>query len=584
MKARSVRVHPSLGAVLGAETVGIAAFAGLPTYRFGWWPATVITACAAVLLIVTVHRRNAATWVRDRSRWLRERRHTTPVGAAVDISHGGDVYGVRTAGNEAVTMIEVDGRPYSPTFLRGATLALTENLVPLDVVIALMEQPGGLRLSVDIATAGYRVRPGTGYPQLYSTLLADRGAAGQRTTHLIVRLDLGESVRGLMYRRSIGSAAAAATERIVKALMQHGCRARVLNAEEQDAMLDKLSMGLACAPSRPAVVDDSDDGDELDPSATREGSRDAMLVGVGGRHRGGAGTSTTSKSTQTRPKADVGWKTINAKPGYVTSYYFSPEDITTESFNQMWALRSDHIVHVLMLRRPTANATVEASALVRTNDPQTPEQPPTLFLNPLPGSQYTAALRAAPTSQPELQLPARALTTSTELRIPVGPTGILVGAALRDDRTASPAIQRDDLVMWPLTDPAQPTRIIMDTSDFYVRQLLIRAAAAGERIAIYSREPQRWYSASQTNIAVVEARRPAEFVPTMIINDRATIAPQAGLSSTVVTVGHSPADATVPDIRFQQISPSVVRITTAERTIDVSMVVFRQEQTWTGNA
>jgi hypothetical protein len=46
----------------------------------------------------------------------------------------------------------------------------------------------------------------------------------------------------------------------------------------------------------------------------------------------------------------------------------------------------------------------------------------------------------------------------------------------------------------------------MDTSDFYVRQLLLRAAAAGERIAIYSDSPQRWLALSQPNIAVVERR------------------------------------------------------------------------------
>jgi hypothetical protein len=38
----------------------------------------------------------------------------------------------------------------------------------------------------------------------------------------------------------------------------------------------------------------------------------------------------------------------------------------------------------------------------------------------------------------------------------------------------------------------------------------------------------------------------------------------------------------VPDIRFEQISESAVRITTASRSLDVAMVVFRQEQTWTG--
>lgn len=581
MKARPVTVHPALGAVLGAEVIGIAAFATLPTYRYGWWPATAITVVALILLAVTVHRRNAAIWVRDRSRWLRGRRHTTAAGAAVDISHGGGVYGVRTADNEAVTMIEVDGRAYSPTYLRGSTLSLTDNLLPLNVVMGLMEQPGGLHLGIDIVSAGYRVRPGTGYPHLYSTLLADRGAAGQRSTHLIVRLDINESVRGLMYRRSIGSAAAAATERIVKALEQEGCRARALSAQEQDAMLDKLSMGLARPPERPVVVDDAEDSEDFETAAMTATS--APLIAVGSRHRrNGRAEAASPRAQVVRPTAELGWKSINAKPGYVTSYYFSPEDITTESFNQMWSLRSDDLVHVMMLRKkPGGPAAV--SALVRTNDPRPPEQPPTLFLNPLPGSQYDAALRAAPTSQPALDLPVRVLSDPEDLQLPVGPTGILVGAALRDDKAAWPPIQRDDLVMWTLTDPAQPTRIVMDTSDFYVRQLLIRAAAAGERIAIYSREPDRWYSVSQTNIAVVEARRPAEFVPSMIVNDRATIAPQAGLSSTVITVGRSPADAMVPDIRFDQTSQSTVRITTATRAVDVSMVVFRQEQTWTGS-
>ena len=204
--------------MVGAEVVGIAAFAALPTYRFGWWPATVITVVALVVLLVTVHRRNVATWVAARARWMRARRYTTAVGAAVDISHGGEVYGVRTAGNEAVTVVEVDGRAYSPTFLRGSTVSRTDNVLPLGVLTGLMEQPGGLLLGIDIVCTGHRVRPGTGYPQLYSTLLADRGAAGQRTTYLIVRLDIRESTRGLVYRRSIGSAAAAATERIINAL------------------------------------------------------------------------------------------------------------------------------------------------------------------------------------------------------------------------------------------------------------------------------------------------------------------------------------------------------------------------------
>jgi type VII secretion protein EccE len=567
VKARAVTADASLPAVLAAEAAGIAAFAALPPYRFGWWPAAAITAAAAILLLGAVHRRNAAAWATARARWMRTRRHITGVGAAIDVSYSDSVYGVRTAAGEAVAVLEVTGRAYSPTFLRGSTTSLTHNVLPLGLIAELMEQPGGLRLSIDVISAGHRVRPGSGYPQLYSTLLADRGAAGQRTTHLIVRVDIGESTAGLAYRRSIGSAAAAAADRILKTLQQQGIRCKALGAAEHDALLDKLSLGLASPPTRPIVTDDADltsglaSSEALDTPAAEPTKRSAVTL-------------------NDRPKTDVRWATIDANPGYATSYYFSPEDITDDAFNQMWALRSDHLVHATMLRKPPGGP-VLVSALVRTTDPQRPEQPPTLFLNPLPGDQYAAALRAAPTSRPRIALPARPLGNPAGLNIPIGATGILLGTAVYDDKAGDPQIQRDDMVMWALTDAQQPTRIALDTSEFYARQLLIRAAAAGERIAIYSREPRRWYSVSQPHIAVVEPSRPAEFVPTIIVNDHHT-APSSGLSSTVITLGPGSSDASTPDLLIEQSSDSTVRITTVEQTLDVAMVVFRQEQTWTG--
>ncbi len=563
MKARAVALRPALGAVIAVEVVALIAVAVLPPWRSGWWPAAVITAVAVVLLVVTVHRRNAVGWVAAQARWRRQRRFATPVGAAVDINHGGRVYGVRTAGDEAVTMLRIDGRADSPTLLRSAATLHTTNTVPVEVLIDHLDQPGGLHLGVDIVNEGYRVVPQTGYPPLYSTLLADRSAAGQRTTRLIVRLILSESVAGLAYRHSVGTAAAAATDRILKALMQQGIRAVPLNAEEQDAALAQLAVGLAVPPPRPTVAD---------------GYEDDALVSVG--PPGAAGDSEPGARVRRKAaKAVVGWRTINTRPGYLTTYYFSPEDITTESLNQMWALRSDHVVQVTMLRKQR-NGKIAVSAVVRTDDPQAPQQPPTLFLNPLPGDQYTVALAVAPTSQPRLKLPHRVLEAGDGLAIPIGATGVLVGAAINDDPRARPAVQRDDLVMWPLTDPQRATRITMDTSAFYLRQLLIRAAACGERIVIYSREPARWYSLAQRHITVVEPGRRADFVPTIIVNDNSQIA--AGLSSTVITLGREHPDGARPDVLFSQTSANTVRITAGGRVIDIAMVVFRQEQTWTG--
>ena len=576
MKERALGVRVALPVVVATEIIGVGAFIGLAPDRFGWWPAAVITGAAFVLMVVTVHRRNLPGWVAALMRWRSRRRRPVEAAAAVDVSQGNIVCGVRVDAYEAIAMVAVTGRAYTPTFLRGSTVSLTTNVLPLDVLAGLLDQPGGLKLAgIDVVSSGQRVRRGAGYPPLYSTLLADRPAAGHRDTRLIVRLDLTDSVGGLSYRTSIGAAAAAATERIINALLQEGIRAAALSAAELNAALEELSAGLADAPEPPTAGDEIDaDVDARVPvlAGARAGAPSAVGGGVGRQ--------------AARPAAEVGWRTVNARPGHLTTYYFSPQDITTAALHHMWALRADHIVAVTSLTKqrrvaPDGGGPVMVSAMVRTNDPQRPQQPPTLYLNTLPGDQFDAALRAAPTARPRLRLPQRALGDAGELVIPIGPTGILVGAALRDDPRATPPIQRDDMIMWALTDPQRATRVVMDTSDFYVRQLLLRAAAVGERIAIYSNQPQRWVGLSQPNIAIVERRRAPEFVPTIIVNDRPVALPSAGLSSTVVTLGRADRGP-APDIRFVQTSRSTVRITSGADDLDVAIVAFRQEQAWTG--
>jgi type VII secretion protein EccE len=577
VKERALGVRAALPVVLATEVVAIGAFIGLAPARFGWWPAAVITAAAFVAMVVTVYRRNLPGWIAALMRRRSRRRRPIEAAAAVDVTQGNIVCGVRVDEYEAVTMLNVAGRAYTPTFLRGSTVSLTTNVLPLDVLTGLLDQPGGLRLAgIDVVSSGQRVRRGTGYPPLYSTLLADRPAAGRRDTRLIVRLDLASSVGALSYRASVGAAAAAATERIVNALLQEGIRVTALTAAELDAALDELSAGLAEAPQAPMPEDDADA--ELDARAP---------VLAGARAGGAALASRGGVDGQARrATAEVGWHSVNARPGHLTTYYFSPEDITTAALHQMWALRTDHVVQVTTLSKrrrvaPDGGGPVMVSAMVRTNDPQRPQQPPTLNLNTLPGDQCDAALRAAPTARPRLRLPQRELGDPRELVIPIGPTGVLVGAALRDDAHSRIPIQRDDMIMWSLTDPQRATRIVMDTSDFYVRQLMLRAAAVGERIAIFSNQPQRWVALSQPNIAVVERRRAPEFVPTIIVNDRPVTYPSAGLSATVVTWGRADRGP-APDIRFVQTSDSTVRITSGAYDFDVAIVAFRQEQAWTG--
>ena len=557
MKARTVGVRPAIPVVVAGEVIVLAALMVFPPRHSGWWPVAVVAVIAALILLLTVHRRNAPGWAAAAVRWWSQRHKPASAAAAIDVPHGSSLCGVRVDEHEAITMIGVAGLAYAPTLLGAAAASQTNNIVPLHILAGLLDQPGGLQLSgIDVVSSGMRVRRGSGYPPLYSTLLADRPAAGQRSTRLIMRLDINASVPALSYRTSIGAAAAAATERIVNALLQEGIRASVLTAHQLDAALAELGAGLAVAPPQPV--------------ADVEAAAPAERVLDGQSHSALA--------------ADVGWRTVNTRPGHLTTYYFSPEDIATATLNQMWSLRTDEVVQSTTISRARGTEAggggpVTVSAVVRCNDPQPPQQPPTLYLNPLPGDQYAATLRAAPTARPPLAVPSRPLGDAAALAIPIGSTGILVGAALDDD----PALgaRRDDLVMLALSDPQRATRIAMETSEFYARQLLIRAAAVGERVAIYTDAPSRWASLAQPHIAVVERRRPPEFVPTIIVSDRPS-PPSAGLASTVITIGRPAPDAPTPDLHFAQTSRSTVRITTATFTTDVVIGAFRQEQAWTG--
>ena len=212
------------------------------------------------------------------------------------------------------------------------------------------------------------------------------------------------------------------------------------------------------------------------------------------------------------------------------------------------------------------------SAIVRVNDPQAPTRPPTLYLNPLPGHQGPAATRSAPLPRRFDAVPARPLDASP-LELPVGSSGVLVGTT-----------QRGDLLLLSLTDPDQATRIALHTGMPYACQLLVRAAAVGERIAIYTDKPARWRQLEQPLIAVVDRRHPPEFVPSIIVSDRAGGPPPAGLASSVITIGDADRNAPTPDLSFTQISASTVRIATSAFTTDVQIATFKAEQPFLGAA
>ena len=193
----------------------------------------------------------------------------------------------------------------------------------------------------------------------------------------------------LRYRSSIGAAAAAATERIINALRQEGFRAEALGAAELDDALARLGARLVDAPVPPDPDRDGVDVDAPGPDSVTPGP-----VSSGN----GAVSSSPGTRTLARPAARVRWRTVAANPGFLTSYYFSPEDITTVALQQMWALRSDEIVQTTSIWKdrytePGGGGPVMVAAIVRTADPQRPPQPPTPV--PQPAARRPVRRRAA---------------------------------------------------------------------------------------------------------------------------------------------------------------------------------------------
>jgi len=262
---------------------------------------------------------------------------------------------------------------------------------------------------------------------------------------------------------------------------------------------------------------------------------------------------------------------------YWATYSYSPEDITTDNLNDVWSWRVAAAVTTVTLSR-TADNTVAVAALVRTQTSQPPLLAPTVYLNPLPGQQIRAALSCVP-GAPRLNRRGARLGAGEALKIPVGPAGVLVGTI--DDPDQRPP------VLLPLTDPEHNTRIRvseMEPDSAYLRQLVIRAAAVGHTITVYTDRPQRWAGMVDPSIEICQSlTATTTTAPTIVVKDRADGQPRTS-APTIVSL---PTDSSYPkglqpDIEFTQIAADEVLISTAAFDTPLTIASFPDEQPYLG--
>ena len=526
MRARSVTAAAPAATVVIVELVVMAILAALTMTGLALgWP--VIAAVIVVVASAALVRFHGHTAARRALLWLRERRCgdvASQIPLPVDVRRGDLVVGVQRDADTATAVIEVYGKQYEPTVTSGRRRAITRNTVPLGVIAEQLVQPGPLVVAgIDIVLSGSRVGRAHGYPPVYSAVLQEQPAAGQRSTYAIVRLDIARSIQGLALRDTVENAIAAVAERLVCALRQQGCRAAPLASASVLDVIDELA--------------------------------GPVLTG----------------------RARARGRYVDNDGSYWATYRYSPEDITTDNLNDVWSWRVEAAVTTVTLSRTDDNA-VAVLALVRTQSSQVPQLAPTVYLNSLPGQQIRAALSCVPGAARLTDGGAHLLDAGETLRIPVGPTGILVGAIDDPDQRRP--------VLLPLTDPEHNTRIRvceLDPDSVYLRQLVIRAAAVGHTITIYTDRPQRWAGLVDPAIEILESPTATSTMPTIVVKDRADGQPRTS-APTIVSLSTDSSYPTglKPDIEFTQLADDEVLISTTAFNTALTIASFPDETNYLG--
>jgi type VII secretion protein EccE len=252
------------------------------------------------------------------------------------------------------------------------------------------------------------------------------------------------------------------------------------------------------------------------------------------------------------------WHSVRGDRGWLTTYWYRPGDITAEKLAQAWSAGADGIVQNVTLFGPgTATATVT----VRSAQP--PTAPPSMILRTLPGEQAQAIAASLCGPMPSLH-GIRHGPLHSPLVIPIGPSGVLLGKVDGGNR-----------MMLPLDDAGEFSRVHIAAEDSLAKRVVVRLAAAGERITVHTRNMQRWNSVRMPDIAVTDQTKPVSGTTVSVVDG--TLAP-APRPNTLISV----SEPGVPyrgsaNVVIAQTGPATVEVTAAGQVHSVEVELFRAE-------
>lgn len=286
---------------------------------------------------------------------------------------GRDVIGVREYQGHLVAVIAVDG-PADPPSGRHQSQTVSSGTLPVEAVAAGLRQFDVRLDAIDIVSVQNQHIREVADPS--APPIAGGGPAGvQHGTWLVLRMDPQHNVGAVAVRDSVASTLAAAVERLAEGLNGRHCAARPLTSEEFAEVDTAVAAGLR-------------------PTSTR-----------------------------------AGWRHLRYIDGYATSFWVSPQDITSETLDRLWLDDTD--VTVVTIRLTTIAGRAQVSAWVRYHSAERLGKDVCAGLNRLVARQMAAvhASLPAPAKRPPLVVPGRLLRDDDQLAVRVGPTEAEAGAA-----------------------------------------------------------------------------------------------------------------------------------------------------------
>jgi ESX secretion system protein EccE len=489
----------------------------------GYLGAAIAVAVGGVLVFVRWWGQPAWSWAVLGLRGRRPISWDAPITVANNRSGGG----VRVQDGIAVVAVQLLGKAHQATTVTGSVTVETENVIDIVELVPMLNQALGLQLeSISAVTFGSRHGNVGDYPRVYDSEIGTPPYTGRRETWLIMRLPVIDNTQALRWRITVGTAAVSVAQRIAGLLRTQGLRAKVATATD--------------------LV-------ELD---RRLGS-DAM-----------AGTAQR-------------WKAIRGEAGWMTTYAYPAEAITSRVLAQAWTMRADEIIQNVTVY---PDATCTATITVRTPTPA--PTPPSVILRRLNGEQAAAAAANMCGPRPHLRglrrsaLPAQLVTE-------IGPSGVLIGKLRNGDR-----------LMIPVTDAGELSRVFVAADDPIAKRIVIRTAGAGERVCVHSRDNARWASVRMPEVSVVGTSWPAPRTTVSVVEyiarrkrDGDAVAEGGGIDiaisptprpATVITV--APSGTTLPEaqrhnfeVTIEQVGPATVNVAAAGQDWLVAMDMFRAE-------